>query len=250
MSFLLNNAARSGALQSTGANRVTSRKLREAGDNELAARGKVGGDESDASNPLKNLPLGQKQAGQAGKPKRRLVRRRRIRRKAVKRTWKQSLVSTKSAKEAKPQKPALSRGEAALVGKGKLAKQHLLSKSLATKASVKFEQQSQGRPTNPLSPAGRRRNMLNNLTNMVRISLAQHTGGKAGEAYPRRETRQILMALQGLKSSSTKKNSSDSRNKLSVGEFKLKESSAASILAIFAEPPQPPEGYEPVEMIA
>ncbi len=40
--------------------------------------------------------------------------------------------------------------------------------------------------------------MLQGLVQEVRAGLEQHTGGSAGETYSRRETRQIVNALQGL----------------------------------------------------
>ena len=130
------------------------------------------------------------------------------------------------------------------------------SLSRNNQASVKFEQaqRAAGNDANPLSAAGQRRAMLENLSRMVRIGLEQHTGGTAGEAYPRRETRQIYSALQGLKAggqptASNENRRSDSRN-VTTGEFKLKEQRMNNVLAIFLDPPAPPEGHEPLELVA
>jgi len=130
------------------------------------------------------------------------------------------------------------------------------SDSFNTQASVRFEQaqRAQGNEANPLSAAGQRRMMLENLSRMVKIGLEQHTGGTAGEAYPRRETRQIFSALQGLKAggqptASNENRRSDSRN-VTNGEFKLKEQRMNNVLAIFLDPPAPPEGHEPLELVA
>lgn len=134
---------------------------------------------------------------------------------------------------------------------------HQTAHAATTQASVKFEQTqraAQGNDANPLSAAGQRRMMLENLSRMVKIGLEQHTGGTAGEAYPRRETRQIFSALQGLKAggqptASNETRRTDSRN-VTNGEFKLKESRMNNVLAIFLDPPAPPEGHEPLELVA
>lgn len=137
-----------------------------------------------------------------------------------------------------------------------LVNKHQTAGASAVRASVAFEQNrmAQGQDTNPLSAAGQRRMMLENLSRMVKIGLEQHTGGTAGEAYPRRETRQIFSALQGLKAggqptASNENRRSDSRN-VTNGEFKLKEQRMNNVLAIFLDPPAPPEGHEPLELVA
>lgn len=137
-----------------------------------------------------------------------------------------------------------------------LSSKHQAEKAATNRAGIEFEQarRASGNDANPLSAAGQRRAMLENLSRMVRIGLEQHTGGTAGEAYPRRETRQIYSALQGLKAggqptASNENRRSDSRN-VTTGEFKLKEQRMNNVLAIFLDPPAPPEGHEPLELVA
>ncbi|MBI3929694.1 MAG: hypothetical protein HY319_29410 [Armatimonadetes bacterium] len=272
MSFLLNNAAQSGVLQGNiGASRSVHTKEAEKLEGSTGANyTPVGGEEADSRfhstrpNPGNSgTNQAQRNAGQAGASQTGEANRRRVRRKRVLVPKKGGSTQTAKQQNAQPQ-TAETRGprgqQSGQLGTGSFrggssqAKNTLMSGSFTTRASVQFEQAQQAQNkdnTNPLSPSGQRKDMLNKLERMVNYALAQHTGGSAGEAYPRRETRQILMALQGLKSSSQPKaDKKEDGRRLTEGEFKLKEGSANSIMAIFADPPQPPPNYEPLELVA
>jgi hypothetical protein len=74
----------------------------------------------------------------------------------------------------------------------------LLEASRLTEASAHYERSRQ-EASSELGRSGQQRALLNNLTSMLSISVEQHTGGKAGEAFEsRRDTRLIHMALKGL----------------------------------------------------
>ena len=78
----------------------------------------------------------------------------------------------------------------------------LLQSSRLAQTTAQYEKYH-GEVSAGLSKSGQQRWMLNNLIEMTRISVEQHTGGKPGEAYEsRRDTRLIYMALRGLRESS------------------------------------------------
>ena len=132
----------------------------------------------------------------------------------------------------------------------------LNQQSRLTEASVKYEQarnQADNTGTNPLSPKGQQRWMLNNLIKMSEVNYQQHTGGSAGELLNRRSSREVFMALRGLRDGAPKtEKSNDTSNSrgLSSGEYKLKQAQAMTILNQVLEPPVRPEHHEPLELVA
>ena len=119
-------------------------------------------------------------------------------------------------------------------------------------------QQSNADPNNALSPQARQKRMLNSLISYQQNNYMQHTGDKAGEIYNRPATRQILQALQGLKtgsaarpSTTSESSGSTSSSNMSPAAFKAKTEEANKMLAVFMrEDMAPPPGYEPTEMVA
>ncbi|MBI3926377.1 MAG: hypothetical protein HY319_12625 [Armatimonadetes bacterium] len=125
------------------------------------------------------------------------------------------------------------------------------SQASLTRAVVRFEQSQQNttRRNVEQSRNGTERMHLNNLVRMMEISTAQHTGGKAGEAFPRRETRHIYSALLGLKSSSPERREERRSVRHTDSELKFKEGQARGLMAIL-EPEPDPADYRPFVMVA
>lgn len=119
-------------------------------------------------------------------------------------------------------------------------------------------QQSNADPNNALSPGARQKRMLNSLISYQQNNYMQHTGDKAGEIYNRPATRQILQALQGLKTGSAgqtstadKSSSTTTASNTSPAAFKAKTEQASKMLEVFMrEDTAPPPGYEPTELVA
>ena len=125
----------------------------------------------------------------------------------------------------------------------------LMQNSRVVQSSIKYEAACRARDTDPnnaLSPKGQQRWMLNNLIKITSDCCEQHTGGKAGEAYPsRRDQRLIKMALCGLRDGNQKtesaSSSSDSKKPMSKAEYQFAQAKAMTIVNHIIDPPVRPE---------
>ena len=141
----------------------------------------------------------------------------------------------------------------------KVAQQRLNEQGKLAETRYLYQQklsQSNKDPNNALSPQARQKRMLNSLISYQQNNYMQHTGDKAGEIYNRPATRQILQALQGLKSApssadSKGSNSTSTSSNTSPAAFKAKSEQANKMLEVFMRADtQPPPGYEPTELVA
>jgi hypothetical protein len=191
--------------------------------------------------------------------------RQKVKRKRVK----LSELTSKKTGEAKPKAETAAQAEAKEakaakttpeeIGR-KVAQQKLNEQGKLAETRYLYQQklsQSNQDPNNALSPQARQKRMLNSLISYQQNNYMQHTGDKAGEIYNRPATRQILQALQGLKSGAptqtaeNKSSGSTSTGTTSPAAFKAKSEQANKMLEIFMrEDTQPPPGYEPTELVA
>ncbi|MBI3925769.1 MAG: hypothetical protein HY319_09530 [Armatimonadetes bacterium] len=188
-------------------------------------------------------------AGQAGasQNKKKLVRRRVVKTKAGKTNTGYRTGNAETQPKQPETAPKGPRQQPRTGGEGALWR--LNSQASVNRASLNFDQSQDTTQRNvDQSRRGDQKLMLNRLVNMVEISMAQHTGGKAGEAYPRRETRQIYSALMGLKTSSPERRE-DRRVRHTTAELKFKETQARGLVALL-EPEPIPKDYQPVSMVA
>jgi hypothetical protein len=171
---------------------------------------------------------------------------------------------TKAKAETAPQQEAkeakLNKTTPEDIGR-KVAQQKLNEQGKLAETRYLYQQrlsQSNQDPNNALSPQARQKRMLNSLISYQQNNYMQHTGDKAGEIYNRPATRQILQALQGLKTgSSGQANASDKSGTTTVASnvspaaFKAKTEQASKMLEVFMrEDTAPPPGYEPTELVA
>ncbi len=171
---------------------------------------------------------------------------------------------TKAKAETAPQQEAkearLNKTTPEEIGR-KVAQQKLNEQGKLAETRFLYQQrmqQSNADPNNALSPQARQKRMLNSLISYQQNNYMQHTGDKAGEIYNRPATRQILQALQGLKTgSAARPNSTESSgstttaSNMSPAAYKAKTEQASKMLEVFMrEDMAPPPGYEPTEMVA
>lgn len=178
--------------------------------------------------------------------RRRTVVRKRVRRKQVSQSQSQRQAATQQAQaEQAPVKTAKARG-------GSLVWKAMGGEASLRRASLGFEQQQAQNPSRPqVGAKAQQQYMLNRLVRMVSISMEQHTGGRSGESYSRRDTRRILGALTSLSTSSKPKGKQEKTERARHTEASLeaKRSRVLNLLAVF-EPEPTPEGYEPVQLVA
>jgi len=254
-------ASRTGIAQSvihSKAPKVDNKKAEEA-------RLRTLGDEEDEGNQgAKGAKGGGKAGGpgasQFGQEDRQKVKRKRVRlselsgKKTSATAKKPEAQAKEAAAEAKapgnPEEVGRKVAQAKLNEQGKLAETRFLYQQ-------KVSAQAQQDPNSSLSAQGTKLKMLNNLIRYQECNYMQHTGDKAGEIYNRPATRQILQALQGLKTGSTsgtaksESSTSTSTAGLSPGAHKAKTEKANKMLEMFMlADKKPPEGYEPTELVA
>lgn len=196
---------------------------------------------------------------QFGQEERQKVRRKRVKLSDLQGKKTDSKPKADGSSKAETAGPRFVRSSPEEVGR-RVATQKLMEGARLNEIRQKYNQrlqQTDQDPNNALSPRGRQTRMLNNLIAYQQNNYMQHTGDKAGEIYNRPATRQILQALQGLKTgmgngeSKSTSSSSPGNSNLSPAAFKAKSESANKMLEVFMMADrEPPPGYEPYEHVA
>ncbi|MBI3928361.1 MAG: hypothetical protein HY319_22660 [Armatimonadetes bacterium] len=248
MSQVYNNAV-SNAAQTVGAPRRVAPAPRET-ESETTAR-----DILDRETEVeKTRQTVRDQASQASANRQQKARQNRVGRRVVRRAKSQGARANAEVRQTSKRELTWARTEPK-VHRGPLGKTQLWNRlkgeASLNRASLAFEQQQATQP-DPNHPKNiRNRTFLTNLVRMTRISLAQHTGGAAGEAFSRRDTRQILSALSGLQRSQDASNRrrETPRVRHTEAELRFKTNAAQALIAVF-EPEAAPADYNPVSLVA
>lgn len=247
MNQVFNNAV-SHAAQTVGAPRRVSQGPRET---EQVGRETV----ERETDPEKTRQTVRNQAGHTGAANKQKSQKTRIRRRLVRRGKAGSTGTRGEAGKTASSKPRWApsqpQARSAPLGRTHLWNRLRGSASL-NRASLAFEQRQANLPPREQNATGRNRRFLNNLVQMTRTSLAQHTGGDAGEAFSRRDTRQILAALTGMQKTheaKQRRKTEDGRVRHTEAELKFKGGAAQALMAIF-EPEARPADYDPISMVA